>query len=128
MEEDGWSSTASASSFDCVDGSFSNAVFASFCGNYNFGANYVNESTNSYGPGTAFSKTVLGDDVDLGQQQNITAYDGATSTVSGSTLTVSNITPNGGQTFTYTIVPVPAAAWLFGSALGLLGWVRRRSM
>lgn len=24
------------------------------------------------------------------------------------------------------IVPVPAAAWLFGSALGLLGWARRR--
>lgn len=26
-----------------------------------------------------------------------------------------------------TIVPVPAAVWLFGSALGLLGWVRRRA-
>ena len=25
-----------------------------------------------------------------------------------------------------TAVPVPAAAWLFGSALGLLGWARRR--
>ena len=24
-------------------------------------------------------------------------------------------------------IPIPAAAWLFGSALGLLGWVRRRS-
>ncbi len=28
-------------------------------------------------------------------------------------------------TLTTTIVPVPAAVWLFGSALGLLGWVRR---
>ena len=27
-----------------------------------------------------------------------------------------------------TTVPVPAAVWLFGSSLGLLGWVRRRSM
>ncbi|MCK6371213.1 MAG: PEP-CTERM sorting domain-containing protein, partial [Gammaproteobacteria bacterium] len=25
------------------------------------------------------------------------------------------------------VVPVPAAVWMFGSALGLLGWVRRRS-
>ncbi len=26
-----------------------------------------------------------------------------------------------------TVVPVPAAVWLFGSAIGLLGWMRRRS-
>ena len=26
-----------------------------------------------------------------------------------------------------TPIPVPAAVWLFGSALGLLGWVRRRT-
>jgi len=25
------------------------------------------------------------------------------------------------------LVPIPAAVWLFGSALGLLGWVRRRA-
>jgi len=25
-----------------------------------------------------------------------------------------------------TVVPVPAAIWLFGSAIGLLGWVRRK--
>lgn len=28
---------------------------------------------------------------------------------------------------TTTLIPVPAAVWLFGSALGLLGWVRRRA-
>lgn len=26
------------------------------------------------------------------------------------------------------VIPVPAAVWLFGSALGLLGWVRRRQI
>ena len=26
-----------------------------------------------------------------------------------------------------TVVPVPAAVWLFGSALGMMGWVRRKS-
>jgi hypothetical protein len=29
--------------------------------------------------------------------------------------------------FATTTIPIPAAAWLFGSALGLLGWVRRRT-
>lgn len=29
-------------------------------------------------------------------------------------------------TATATVVPLPAAAWLFGSAVGLLGWIRRR--
>ena len=27
----------------------------------------------------------------------------------------------------FSVVPVPAAAWLFASALGLLGWIRRSS-
>ncbi len=27
--------------------------------------------------------------------------------------------------FTPQVIPVPAAVWLFGSALGLLGWIRR---
>ena len=27
----------------------------------------------------------------------------------------------------YTLIPVPAAVWLFASALGLVGWLRRRA-
>jgi hypothetical protein len=34
---------------------------------------------------------------------------------------------SGNNAGTWNIVPVPAAAWLFGSALGLLGWLKRRS-
>jgi len=30
-------------------------------------------------------------------------------------------------TWTITVIPLPAAAWLFGSALGLLVWIRRRA-
>jgi len=30
-------------------------------------------------------------------------------------------------TGSFQAIPVPAAAWLFGSALGLLGWMRRRA-
>jgi hypothetical protein len=34
-----------------------------------------------------------------------------------------------GDSFTIgvTVVPMPAAVWLFGSALGLLGWIRRKA-
>lgn len=53
------------------------------------------------------------------------------STINSVFVTVSAELPIDGndRTAEYTIstVPVPAAAWLFGSALGLLGWRRRRS-
>ena len=47
---------------------------------------------------------------------------------------VAGMTPVGGETSAYfggnhtmfQVVPVPAAAWLFGSALGLAGFLRRR--
>lgn len=43
---------------------------------------------------------------------------------------VAGMTPVAGQTSAYfggnTVVPVPAAAWLFGSAIAGLGWLRRR--
>jgi hypothetical protein len=33
-------------------------------------------------------------------------------------MTIDNVNAN--------VVPIPAAVWLFGSGLGLLGWFRRR--
>jgi hypothetical protein len=36
------------------------------------------------------------------------------------------VTENGMDIFRATVVPIPAAAWLFGSGLGLLGWFRSR--
>lgn len=54
----------------------------------------------------------------------------------GHTFTSLGITPgsylwvlDNGDTITLNtaaVVPVPAAVWLFGSGLGLLGWLRRR--
>jgi hypothetical protein len=147
----GNSAAASASTYTCTEGNFGGNVGASLCGNYNFGANYLNESTVTWGPGTATARTIGGDDMALGPQQSITAYDGF-SLVSwvGTTLTLSNAVCNpaapgnangcattGGFNTGYTWVldagpqaggvPVPAAVWLFGSALGLLGAVRRRA-
>ena len=115
---------------------------ASICGNYTFGANFANDSTTTWGPGTAVSRTIGGDDAASGAQQSIASLDGMT-TISwvGTTLVLTNKTCTGGcatfpagtaynngQQWTFSTVPVPAAVWLFGSALGILGVARRRAM
>ena len=41
-------------------------------------------------------------------------------------LYVNSDTNFGPYTVSASVVPVPAAVWLFGSALGALGWLRRR--
>jgi hypothetical protein len=139
---------ASATSYSCTEGNFGGSVGASLCGNYNFGVNFTNESSVTWGPGTASAKTVGGDDKSFGPQQDISAYSYFT-TVSwiGTSLVLSNASCNpyapgnasgcattgGANTgYTWTLnagpnVPVPAAVWLFGSALGLLGAARRRA-
>jgi hypothetical protein len=134
---------ATATTFSCIEGNFGGTVVASLCGNYNFGANFVNESTVSWGPGTAVSRTIGGDDMAFGPMQSVSQYDGFT-TVSwdGTVLRMSNAScnpsapgnangcsttsgANAGYTWTLS-TPVPAAVWLFGSAVGLLGLARRR--
>jgi hypothetical protein len=130
----------SASTFSCVEGNFGATVGSSICGNYNLGANYVNETTTTWGPGTSVSRTLDGDDFSIGAVQSITSQYSGFSLVSwvGTTLVLENkqctgaclTNPPGsgssGYTYTFSVVPVPAAVWLFGSALGLLGVARRQ--
>lgn len=48
--------------------------------------------------------------------------------LNGTSFTLRSQTSNNSvYTVNFSIVPVPAAVWLFGSALGLLGWMRRRA-
>lgn len=135
--------SASAASFNCIEGNFGAGVGASICGNYNFGANFSNESAATWGPGTAVSRTIGGDDVASGPQLSVAGLDGM-NTVSwdGTTLVLSNrrctYVPgpcwpspySEGYTWTFQTtpvpVPVPPAAWLFGAALCALLPMRSR--
>lgn len=130
---------AVATSYLCINGNFGETItFANYCGNYNFGANFVEESTISYGPGTAFARTIGGDDMltDNGIQQNIQNYDGFnTLSWDNTTLILSNATlcgnncylANPGYTWTLTTtIPIPPAAYLFASTIGPMGWLRRK--
>jgi len=130
---------ATGSTYACQEGNFGGGVGASICGNYNFGANFVNETTSSWGPGTATSRTLGGDDAALGAQQSIAALDGLnTITWTGTQLQITNRSCTGpcatlgagaynaGLLVTYTTqaVPLPATAWLLGT--GLMGVAGRR--
>lgn len=124
-------SAAGSTAYECADGGFGAMVGASMCGNYLFGDNGVNDSTVSYGPGLAFSRTLGGDDTVAGTQQSINDYNLAVASYNGSTLVFQSAdwTSSGGASglqMNFKVVPVPAAAWLFGGALAALGAVRRR--
>ncbi|MEZ5565459.1 MAG: hypothetical protein R3F24_08040 [Gammaproteobacteria bacterium] len=130
----GGGAAASGSTWACTEGAFGGIVGASICGNYSFGGNFTNEST--YTPTTTGATvTIGGDDVASGPPQTLnTSYDGmSTSAVAGAAAgfqryLVSNHAGTSGYDFQFdvAVVPVPAAVWLFGSALGLLGVARRR--
>jgi hypothetical protein len=101
---------ASATSYSCIEGSFGTAVSASLCGNYNYGANFVNESTTTWGPGSATSRTMGGDDVAIGPMQSVNQnYDGmtgqsGTGSWDGTTLVMSNVVLlTSGQSITLTV-------------------------
>jgi hypothetical protein len=142
---------ASASSYECIEGNFGALVSGNLCGNYDMGANYINESSMVYnvgGDARNQSRILAGDDVAIGNAQALADFDNTTvddnatyaglfnssgqlamSTYSwdGITLKIHNMTGNTTQTLTFSAVPVPAAAWLFGSAvLGLAGLKRKQ--
>lgn len=82
---------ATAATYACTEGTFGGSVGASLCGNYNFGKNQINESTATWGPGTTFSRSIAGDDMIIGGQQSVAAYDSfITTSFVGTSLTLSN--------------------------------------
>lgn len=146
------SGNSSATSYSCIEGAFGAVVGASICGNYNFGANKTNESSID-GVG---GQNIGGDDVALGPAQSLTGNYSGLAAFAGYTglpgdfgvdwlaFTTRSITGSGSGTGTGgnglsgdgkmlifegsgAPIPVPAAVWLFGSALGLLGWARRKA-
>lgn len=125
--------SAFATDYRCIEGEFGPLVAANFCGDYTFGDNYIDDSTTVYGPGTAFSQTLAGDDVSRGSPRNISAFGMKLISWNGTDLVLENFVYGsppieGGQVvLSVSPVPVPAAVCLFGSALGLLGWMRRKT-
>lgn len=122
-----------ADAYSCADGTF--AAPASFCGNYWYGSNGIDQSSLDYStmPGT---RTLGGDDISTGvMRQGLLHFTTAMVLFDGTTLVMesplwNNLGPGGSSTdgiqLSYSVVPLPAAAWLLGSALGLLGWTKRR--
>jgi hypothetical protein len=130
--------TSSASDFDCIEGAFGDVVGAHLCGNYNFGSDFINDSSYSIA-GSDPAVTIGGDDVALGAPQNsayvfdglyMSSYDSLSKTLNISSAGWGDVGFTGaGIDMTFAVVvPVPAAAWLFGSALiGLVGLKRKNN-
>lgn len=140
--------TTTASSYTCIEGGFGALTGSSICGNIDFKDNGVMDSMlvyNVYGDANCINRVLGGDDTAGGPLRGLAsrdaggacaavlgAYERYTVSIDGNLITLSNgldFDAPGyiGMTFQTAVVPVPGAAWLMGSALGLLGFIRRRT-
>ena len=132
---------ATVTSYVCTPGAGSYALLnKNLCGGYNIGGNATDDSLSVLdASGTLQGGPLLVDDTLLvaGQPYGMRLQDmaGLDSRVPagavgpGSTILVRDATyaPNlNMMQWTYRVVPVPGAVWLFGSAVGLMGLIRRR--
>ncbi len=102
----GAGAAGAASTFVCIEGTFGPLNFGfNFCPQYSFGVDFIDDSTYSYGPGTAFSRTLLNDDTPLASppQTLATTYSGfVTASWDGTTLVIGNNTATSGAQLTLT--------------------------
>jgi hypothetical protein len=126
--------STSASGYECIDGTFGFSVGANLCAYVSDSIDFTIETTTDYStiPGTR----ILGaNDVAVGPQQQLSDLAATAVSFDASfgqlVMETAGWTQNGGAEgtqFIFSTVPIPAAAWLFGSALiGLVGLKRKNN-
>jgi hypothetical protein len=135
--------TTTATTYSCIEGTFGAGVGAHICGNVNFGDNFAMDSPLTYnfgGNADCVNKVIAGDDLDGGPLRGLTthaasggcaaqlgAYMRYNAVQAGGQLLLNNGIPIGSPgSIQFAFIPVPAAVWLFGSALGVMGLARRK--